>query len=63
MEKLRLMLIDKNMNAVEFEINKLQFRSLHLDLSKIKGHERKRDLNKTITDFIESFEEKNEKNI
>lgn len=63
MKPLRLILVDKDMNSVEFEINQLQFKSLGLDLSNVKRHERKRDLNKTITDFIESFEEKNEKNI
>ena len=63
MKTLRLMLVDKDMNTIDFEINTLQFQSLGLDLSKVKKHERKRDLNKTITDFIESFEENNDKNI
>lgn len=49
------MLVDKDMNTIEFEINKLQFKSLGLDLTKIKNHEGKRDLNVTITKFIESF--------
>lgn len=58
MKTLRLMIIDERMSATEIEINKLQFDSLGIDLSKVKKHDSKRDLNKTITEFLGN-EEKN----
>ena len=56
----RLMIIDKNMNAVEVEVNDSLFRLLNVDFSKIKKHEKKRDLNITITEYLNSFEEEKE---
>ena len=53
MEKLKLLIIDKEMNLTEIEINRLQFQSLGIDLSKVTFHTSKRELNKTITKFIE----------
>jgi len=57
---IRLMIIDKNMNAVEVEVNESLFRLLNVDFSKIKKHEKKRDLNITITEYLESFSEEKE---
>lgn len=57
MEKLRLMLVDEKMNTVEFEVSKIQFQRLGLDLTKITKHNKKRDLNITITRYLDSFNE------
>lgn len=54
---LRLMIIDKNMNAVEVEVNESLFRLLNVDFSKVIKHEKKRDLNITITEYLDSFKE------
>lgn len=54
---LRLMIIDKNMNAVEVEVNESLFRLLNVDFSKVVKHEKKRDLNITITEYLDSFKE------
>ena len=54
---LRLMIIDKNMNAVEVEVNESLFRLLNVDFSKVIRHEKKRDLNITITEYLDSFKE------
>lgn len=50
--KRKMLLIDKNMNCVEVEISELNFRLLNVDYSKIQKHEMKRDLNSTITKFL-----------
>lgn len=55
MKTVTLMLIDKDMNTVVFDINNLQFRSLGIDLSKAKHHTSKRELNKEITNYLESM--------
>lgn len=52
LKTLKLMIIDEKMRTIEIEINSLQFQSLGIDLSKVKEHEGKRELNNTITDFI-----------
>lgn len=53
MEKLKLLIIDKEMTLTEIEVNGYQFRSLGIDLNKVTKHTSKRELNKTITKFIE----------
>lgn len=50
--KTKMLLIDKNMNSVEVEISELNFRLLNVDYSKIQKHEMKRELNSTITKFL-----------
>lgn len=57
MKILKLLLIDEKMNTAIIEINSLQFRSLGIDLSKVKNHEKKRDLNVTITNYLKELEE------
>ena len=57
MKILKLLLIDEKMNTTIIEINSLQFRSLGIDLSKVKTHEKKRDLNITITNYLKELEE------
>lgn len=57
MKILKLLLIDEKMNTAIIEINSLQFRSLGIDLSKVKTHEKKRDLNITITNYLKELEE------
>ena len=54
---IRLMIIDKNMNAVEVKVNESLFRLLNVDFSKVIKHEKKRDLNITITEYLDSFKE------
>ena len=53
MKKLSLLIVDENMSTTEIEINVLQFQSLGIDLSKVTKHDKKRDLNVTITEYIE----------
>lgn len=50
--KTKMLLIDKKMNCIEIEISELNFRLLNVDYSKIKKHEMKRELNSTITKFL-----------
>lgn len=57
MKTIKLIIIDEKMNSVEVEINSLQYKSMGLDLSKVKKHEKKRDLNMTITEFLEKNKE------
>ena len=52
--KRKMLLIDQKMNCVEVEINELNFRLLNVDYSKIQRHEMKRQLNATITKFLNS---------
>lgn len=52
---IKLMIIDKNMNSVEVEVNETIYRLLNIKVESIKKHEKKRDLNITITEFLESF--------
>lgn len=54
---LRLMIVDSAMNTTEIEINKLQFDSMGIDLTKVKKHKNKRELNVELTKFLESFME------
>lgn len=53
MKTLKLLIVDKKMNTTEIEINSLQFQSLGIDLSNVKEHKGKRELNNTIAEFIE----------
>lgn len=55
-----MILIDKNLNLVEIEINEINFRLLNVDYSKIIKFENKRSLNKAISDFLERENLKNE---
>ena len=50
--KRKMLLIDKNMNCVEVELTEMNFRLLNVDYSKIQKHEMKRELNATITKFL-----------
>lgn len=50
--KRKMLLIDQKMNCVEIEISELNFRLLNVDYSKIQKHEMKRELNSTITKFL-----------
>ena len=48
-----MILIDKNLNLVEIEVNEINFRLLNVEYSKIKKYENKRSLNKAISNFLE----------
>ena len=48
-----MILIDKNLNLVEIEVNEINFRLLNVEYSKIKKYENKRSLNKAVSDFLE----------
>lgn len=54
---IKLMIIDKNMNSVEVEVNETIYRLLNIKKENIKNHHKKRDLNITITDYLESFKD------
>lgn len=54
---IKLMIIDKNMNSVVVEVNESLYRLLNVKVENIKTHEKKRDLNITITEYLESFNE------
>ena len=56
MKTIHLLIVDKKMNTTEIEINSLQFQSLGIDLSKVTKHNGKRELHKTINNYIEKDE-------
>lgn len=56
---LKLMIIDKDMNSVVVEVDESLYRLLNVKKENIKIHEKKRDLNITITEYLDTF--KNEK--
>lgn len=58
--KTKMLLIDKHMNCIEIEVSELNFRLLNVDFNKIKKHEKKRDLNVTISEFIQRMENEDE---
>lgn len=51
------MIIDKNMNSTEVEVNETIYRLLNIKKENIKKHQKKRDLNITITEYLESFKD------
>lgn len=57
MNKLRLLVVDKDLTTCEIEIDSYQFKSLGIDIKNAKTHEKKRDLNVEITNFLNSFKE------
>ena len=57
MKKIKLIFVDGDMNTNEIEINRLQMMGLGVDLKNTKSHDKKRDLNVTITEFLNSFED------
>lgn len=61
MKTIKLLIVDKDMNSVVTEINYLQYKTMGIDLTKVKKHTGKRDLNIEITKFLESFNEENKK--
>lgn len=61
MQTKRLIIIDENMNTIEFEINSLTFKTLVLNKINTKQHSKKRDLNVTITDYLDSFKTEEQK--
>lgn len=57
MNKLRLLVVDKDLTTCEIEIDSYQFKNLGIDIKNAKKHEKKRDLNVEITNFLDSFKE------
>lgn len=57
MEKLRLLVVDKDLTTCEIEVDFYQFKHIGIDIKNAKKHEKKRDLNVEITNFLESFKE------
>lgn len=55
MKTIKLLIVDEKMRTTEIEINPFQFQSLGIDLTNVKEHDKKRDLNITITDYLDSF--------
>lgn len=53
MEKLKLIVIDKEMTSCEIEVNANQFKSLGININNAKKHKRKRDLNITLSEYLE----------
>ena len=61
MRILRFLIVDEQMNTTEIEINSLQFQTMGINKTRIKKHDKKRDLNVTVTEFLDSFKENEEK--
>lgn len=62
MNTLKLIVIDKDMTSCEIEIDSYQFKNLGIDIKNAKIHTGKRDLNVTVTEFLEKVKEvKNDK--
>lgn len=45
------------MSSVEVEVSESLYRLLNIKIENIKNHEKKRDLNITITEYLDSFKE------
>lgn len=57
MDKIRLLVIDEKKSTIEIEIDKYQFKRLGIDVSQLKEHKYKSELNSTVTNFLKSFKE------
>lgn len=60
MDKIRLLVIDEKKSTIEIEVDKYQFKRLGIDVSQLKGHKYKSELNSTVTNFLKSFKERND---
>ena len=47
-----ILLIDKEGNTVELQLNRYQYMNLAIPKNDVKKNPKKSDLNKTVTDFI-----------
>lgn len=52
MKTIPVLIIDKDGNTCELDLNKYQYVNLGISKADIKKHPKKSDLNKTVTDFI-----------
>lgn len=52
MKTIPVLIIDKEGNTAELQLNKYQYMNLAIPKADIKKHPKKSDLNKTVTDFI-----------
>ena len=52
--KVKLLVLDKNMNTAEIELESWQFRSLGITPDIVKKHESKSSLNKCVTEFVKN---------
>lgn len=57
MNKLKLLLIDKDMTTCIIELDHLQFRGLEIPLDSPKRNKNKREMNSVIKSFLDSFKE------
>ena len=55
--KVNLLIIDKNMNTVEVEVNSVIFSQLNIEANKVKKNKSKSELNKAVNDFLLQFKE------
>lgn len=53
----RLLLVDKDSNTCEIELPSFMIKQLNINSETIKKHSTKRELNKEITDYLNSFSE------
>ena len=52
---IRLLVIDEKRNSYVLELSEQEFKHLRIQKEKIKKHQKRIELNKTVTDFLNSF--------
>ena len=57
MKTIKLIVIDKDMTTCEIEVNALEYKSLGIDYKNAKIHLGKRDLNVTLSEWLEKVNE------
>lgn len=55
--KVNLLIIDKNMNTVEVEINSVIFSQLNIEATKVKKNKSKSELNRSVNEFLLQYKE------
>ena len=53
MKTIKLIVVDKDMTTCEIEVNALEYKSLGIDFKKAKIHLGKRELNVTLSEWLE----------
>lgn len=54
MEKIELLIIDKNKNSVMVELEKWQFKGLGINKENVKAHKTKGSIQKELTEFFKT---------
>lgn len=55
---IKLLLIDEKRQSIVLNLTEQQFRCLNIDKTQIKKHQKRIDLNQTVTEYLNSFKTK-----